>query len=1746
MTTLAGLHLRARRGAALMMVMVILALLLVLAVSFTFLMTQQEGTSVASLAGEETRIVTRTGADHAYARLNQGNRLNEFAAWFALRPSEVTNQTNPWIDGYDESVVDLLYDFEGADGATPSFPGLIGPNRQPLFRVEDPKRLVLGVNVQDESGKINLNFATPHLVANLLGSATTTAQIDPVGGVYDPVPVTDASFLIPYDEDANPTDSRYGGGLVVIDGALFSYASRNGNLLNRVEPNPPYNGPLMDRGMNQLFRWWDPRRSIDHGAFVTTPTPYKIAFRRYLERGKGVEPSLFNNLGEVRQIAEMNRWFNAAGALGPYIFDKKMSGWPEGIDPVMYQRLERLATTVAPTERFDGGWFYPHVVRSAAMAQDPAGYWYFACNYDNQQAFQANYYVFNDPRSPNPAQLDYSKSGIGIGHLVRLRRADGQLIYGVVGGNGIVVSGDYTINAGEPWLMETAECGNVNINTAPLEVIESVFHGIGPRSKDPDKHPIERDQARRIALEIIGRIRGTDTAEPQPFTSIDDLGGFLVALSQRDDTIIQPRQIPFFLNSQYFPYSGQTVPTTQFSYASLDTFMVDSFATRYQPSGGAMARRAFREWTSVGSDRPQEYVWRTYVQWLDEMRRPQGNIFSLFDGGTMGGNGKLVGVHELPFVHYQPDERYMRGRFDAPWTANTPRNMNAMGDNSKRPEKFYSNVAMKTPGGGGADFEAGDLEAGMFSFWYRPQWGDYNANHYIFDSAEQEFSNRVSLLWWGQRQRGYRLSQHNSGLTLRVKDRTLEEGYTELRYELDPNQFQTNDWYHLNLNWKGTSLSHLSLLLDGDCTSGSQPVRPQMDHTFRQVNGAWVSRTSTLQQDMEDPRNGGMTTTEIYVDAADIAAFPPRGVIQIGDEAIEYNGNNGFALLAIYRGPPVISPLTGTAIPNSARGARGTTANFHPRGSKVTVFGYVSAIGRFQANNNNPLQPRFPHLPATGGHMRSTMGNQGIYRVSKNGGINPIYYRPVELGPDAGFAGGGDDTRGGDPYHLPLADYTGLSNHGIVAVYGFGWRGYHPPGTPGIPQAGVWFPDFDPNTPGVETVLQVPTDLKFEYVAYDRIDPNGLHVLQRYDQNFAIKDPALWFHFLGTYSNLIQPSNPADPTNVNQINFFTAGTCVIPVSLDMDSIAGYHDRSIVQVDDEWFFYNRIWDPAARPTTDLLTMLFCLNPQALIAWVIQNASSDTKTPNPWPFFRGQHNTGFGNHNAGTDVLPTFATDWTTGEFDVVTTIMDKNNTKELHRIRRQRRITNGNNNVANDADDVWLAAFYEPCQTDYFPNLQPNNPYNRGNLAKFPTGELPVELPTDWQFAGADPRSPEATSTDANFDSFELRMYTKGNFRLVQHMTDNYPGEGGEIQVNTPLPPNLGVVKIDDELIAYRLTEVRNVPVTQPNGTVINVDTYWLVDITRGILGTTIHAHSGGTPMMNMASLRVARPTASGSPQTNLFQTILGEESMRPYGFVRIVEGGSLELAGYQKYQEVATLDPATNVTTRTASLTSGLYNDYALPQALFRGVYGTQARPFSTRALMFDQPVRFPDFFPGYHQEPGGGLVYAPWHSAGDEGIPGARSPEISHIQGSATFRNALFENFKWRVAWLPHAEQTRYQFGLGARLVMRFRGRGAMERIPDWGEVPTNKPGGLYSFEFDFNGPNTQSLQLSAFEQTEDFTQGGRAAPIRADGVEWRVYFYFKQNAFTNDLYKATLQFQGASTTVDQLTQVLRHEEKR
>ncbi len=1754
-----------------MLVLVLLMLLLAMAVPFVFVMAQQEGTAAATLDAEHARHTARAGSDFAIARLTPGNRLSEYGRWYNRSALEVSTVTDPahlpaypqwlplpnapypydnhYVDGLYECSADYAFELYGQNAAGDLFPATRDNNGRKLFDTEDSLRQTLGVNVADESGKVNLNAATPDLIGNLMGSGEVTEVGTPSGTLYDYINLDDASWL--GDPDIKGNNGIFGPGYVVIDGAIWSYGSRRSNTLYGVNAQVQYGNT---GGGTSLFKSGE-TQTIQVGMVATSVQAYKLAYWPVYSSRDGRKLASFNNLGELRDIAAQE-WMSTQG----------FSDYLEGLNPVQYQNLMQDATTVAPTLRFDGRWFYAHIVQSASIQPEGTGGTINVIQLNFENVVQPDYYVQGDPRSPFKNAANNQSRGISAGQTVRIRHHNGTVSLGMTlrGNNrgfvSVATPNPVTYTSNEPITIEVAERAAVNINTASWKVLYACFRGMRPRGGNPIPPGISGTTAGKLASAILGRTR-FEPRNPTAYAPLRDMNELeqflrsLIADGTDQSKFLLASEVDTIMFMQRYPYAPQPMNTAQFSFGSLDAVSIESLASQFSPNGNRIASSRHKEWVLIGNDSTGRYHWNLFGQMGDEQRAPQGNILTLYGAGSV--NDRPTGVIELPMVHYANSERWPTQR---PFPRQPPRlnsqrqDLAALAPDGANPaEDFFVNLANGR----------GDMLPGAFSFWFKPDYNPGMASHYIFDSADTEYSNRISVLWWNDRRRGFKLANKPSGLVFRIKDRTLEPAYTELRYEMDPSQFRQGQWYHFTLAFKGTDASQLAVLVDGDSRAGtaSNPAVPQTtpvtNHTFMANNGAWVSRTTTLMDDLEyvdfttvNPQ----TTFDLRIDPLDHGAFPSYGVIKIGDEAIEYAGKDTYQM------------LTGIT-----RGRRGSVPRFHPRGSIITVWGYTQQMGTFtqQPSPGAPpavdFKPQFPHLPITTGILQSAYGDKVVWRVAKNGSQNGQYEYPTTMGPDSGFPGVDSPALA---LTLPLKDYAGMPQRGIAAVVGFAWDRYKNGGP-----TGKQYPDFEPPPPfGIDVAdnLELPPnrpafmDLEMEYVYYDGVGAQGLNVVARYDEKMQLKLPAQYLHFLGEYDPVAigwAASTPPNPltANWNLIQFFKDGSVVLPLSLDVSNSGGYHPISWVAVDDEWFFYNRRY-PGSAPAEAAAQLLAFIddaqvkdaqlnfNPQnSVMQWVMQLAAANQANPAPFPRFRAQGGTPWQYHQPAAPVTPVFVvkaqtnnqaiTVPPTGVGDVITLIKDVNTDKELHTIRQHRGVSFDHDNNANTpARVVYLASLLAHTLHDYF-STDPTW------ICKFPTGELPVQIPVAFTFGG-----PQAGTQDAGsqpgvqmgphtgfFDSFEFRSYQKGPFQIVQSITAALPSEGQDIQVNTisGLPQNVGIIHVDDELIAFRGTETRTQTITQtlPNGTTVTttIDTYWLTDITRGVIGSVAAAHAEGSGIMNMAALRLGRPAANGWNPLDARLTILpGEQALRDFGFVRIYEGAAYEVVGYQHYTQPRGQNPG--------EIIAGRYDPRTF-QGPWRGVYGTRAQQFSARALVLDQPVRFPDWGPSYCEQSAQDFRFGPGDAAA--GLPCADSPELSHIQGAATFRNSIFEDIKWRVSYFPYADATTQANSMIARLVVRFDGQG------EWGSVPTNAPGGLWSFDFNINGANTNDIGSGVYEQSETFARVGQALP-RFDRVEWRVYFLFLPGAFDREDYKISLQFHGCDIGLRQDSRVLRHEEQR
>ena len=88
-----------------------------------------------------------------------------------------------------------------------------------------------------------------------------------------------------------------------------------------------------------------------------------------------------------------------------------------------------------------------------------------------------------------------------------------------------------------------------------------------------------------------------------------------------------------------------------------------------------------------------------------------------------------------------------------------------------------------------------------------------------------------------------------------------------------------------------------------------------------------------------------------------------------------------------------------------------------------------------------------------------------------------------------------------------------------------------------------------------------------------------------------------------------------------------------------------------------------------------------------------------------------------------------------------------------------------------------------------------------------------------------------------------------------------------------------------------------------------------------------------------------------------------------------------------------------------------------------------------------------------------------------------------------------------------------------------------------------------MLAVDFDLNSMATSDVDglPGVYEQSLDLTRlPGLPDGVRADRIEWRVYFYYRQGAWDREDWKTSLQFHGLAVELKQMTRILRHQQKR
>jgi|GEM_PF-5222745 len=1797
---------QAERGVAIVMALTTLFLLLSLAVPFVLTASHHEASAVSFDARTEARLGSESARDFAIHELRRREFLSAMANWRWEQENGVSRDAawsaarDPFVDTPSEFFVDV------PGGIRRDFPfiedGTRG-GREDLQRgvwhgewtALDPLKRVLSAYVQDEQGKININTAPPALLGNLMGSGIVT-RVDVDQGEID---------MDPFDAEYFPNDRP---GHMVINGVLIRYENRQGAQFYGVQMVAAYDENYMP-GAGPMFAD-DTRyaRMILQGISEDNPTlaiplqAYLIAYYRLIDAAN-TKTRRYRTIDEVKSISDfalLNVSLETNGeAGGTSTSDRLLAAEWVAMRPFI---------TVSSRGPMNNGFFYPHIVDRVNEIELDSGRTIRLASIKTDDVVNPQWLVRPSPDwfiSGDPRYDPQGRSvgrGFSFGTTLRLTypsTVSAQPYYCMLLGRGRTF-GLSTPGAQPPLvtnlgggrfpferrpILEVQEITPININTAPLEVIVANLKGLIGLEPADGGDGQQRAMVTTVDAYNIGRAV-QHVLYGEGFGSSGNPFGFLnqylVPSDQRDVTseqlrfgglrgdkdfdrllrilvdeeVISVGVRNAIMGQQYRPYAPRNVMTAPFCYRSYSPVTVDALATTFTSSGVDSARAHIREIIHVGHDIPGDtttYDWSDWRIMAEDAQRPQGNIITLdapqrFTQDSERGEREMTSMR-LPWLLDPQADAKTNGVKVWNLQDNQSANLN--------PQPFFANARPADPNAyppgtppGLLNRQVGQLQGGSLSFWLKvpAAMGSGSTNAYVFDGGERDGTNRMSLLWWGAGRLGGRLATELPGLVFRLADRTLEPAYIANHIKPERGTFVPGQWYHFDLRWKGLESGHMSMLVDGVGRLGNQASSAVQTDYIVQMGNAWVARSGESGTPLSFDLGHTSDSESFSLQGAGnsvSAAFEPQGALQVGNVPFEYRtlSGSGFADLLVgtggarnqqemrdqrgiiqgdpvgIRGPRQIGGQTGGPTIRQLQTADPSV----PAGSRVVPFGYTM---------NVQAHPMAPRAAAGGSSLAYTLRGPGIFRVTgvPDNNSNDDYYAPKHIGPEAGFPH--------DATFCPLDTVTDLPASGVLYLYGPCWRSYS---TVSIAGEDKLVPDLAQEGTTPLQPIDVRNGFSFmdgEFLVFTRA-AGGINVVERRDNNFQIKDPADYYHFLGGPNQIGDTSHDdsqepvtmrgydpnATPTTVPP--FHLTGAVGVLCSFAANGQGDYFDPmqlfpgqngnafAFVRVNDEWLPYhrmisvtggarlfcytsaNRLRGPAAAATVTFRDSLPHVTSEALRLPVFSLLSGFQGNPQ----MRTQDPTTLAvpNHAVGSRIVPIFfVTGLRAGPNDLVTLLMPPNSNKIERRIVHARRVYADPNNNASGVGQ--FIALDRETLIAYDPGSQ---------MLKFPSHTMPDGIPTTLKFGGPDPLVADLndTFTGGQIDELRFEGFPIGDFRVTRDFGPN----DTEMYVNQnaqSMPGNVGMVKVDGELIVYRDRTRAG------NG-------YRLSGLTRGVLGTIRAAHAEGVGLLNLTGFPVfVHDDQAGVPfnaDEHEIHLLGGEAAPQPFGFLRVEpnsgwDQNSVEIIGYNRTQGNA----------NNSTVFAGSYRPQetqGLQPALFRGVYGTRRRSWDNNAVITQLPVREPDFYPQWMR---------PLNA------PVTRSPGIAFAQGTLMADGARISKLRWYMS--DEGQPTEVRDSIQARLVFRFNG------APNWSSSASSS-GPLFAYDFNWGkaqvADNTNGAEMMEIDLS-------MLAPDLVDKLEWRLFLFYKDDAYARGRWKGGVAFRGISAELNTRTKILSHEELR
>lgn len=542
----------------------------------------------------------------------------------------------------------------------------------------------------------------------------------------------------------------------------------------------------------------------------------------------------------------------------------------------------------------------------------------------------------------------------------------------------------------------------VNPNVAPREVLAAVFTDLAVQTLSqqqiqqmlaqgqqiPPQDRVSPQEARALATRIV--------ESQQTFATPRDFFDFVVSAA-RDGIISEADASAVFLNSMN-PFdarlvdqmSGEWLGTVPFCYESQNVWRIEATGVVNNPAGIEAGKRVVRDVVEVAPPEPVTWAVESQYDFDRELWRGQGaRVVTWPERSFMGGDPRALWLGQdqripvaqigvRPSLDRSQDAGYLTLR--APADRRDPGNIrwrNSWDDRHEGLDIKGSSLTWQ-PSDVGLSIPNNqiDINAGGVEFWVK--FDGRPGETFFLDLAHKEFENRLTFKY----ERGE--------LVLSVFDACADRLSSQVRY---PFSFDRDTWYHLSAVWKSTKYAQLALLVDGFPKG-----------TFQIVDDRGVNSVTQLTQPL--------TESATIVNVKSTAGYPDTGVIEVGDEAIEYTGKTASSFTGCVRG----ARQTATAGQGGTSRYTHGHVHEHPAGSGVTFFGYSNYLRAIRIGLPRPFNVNIDRIPVVRGTVREDFGADPRAQIAQPQGIqandttiivsalgNPAPPTPTQDFPRAGY-----------------------------------------------------------------------------------------------------------------------------------------------------------------------------------------------------------------------------------------------------------------------------------------------------------------------------------------------------------------------------------------------------------------------------------------------------------------------------------------------------------------------------------------------------------------------------------------------------------------------------------------------------------------------------------------------------------------------------------------------------------------------